>query len=66
MCMTSHQPLISCTAPGLPKSMNQVVAQPSWRPQRQYQRVQTFGTAWDLADHPGLQHLTKLLKVGLL
>jgi transposase len=26
MCMTSPQPLISCTAPGLPKSMNQVVA----------------------------------------
>lgn len=66
MCMTSPQPLISCTAPGLPKSMNQVVAPAIGAPPAPVPAGPALGTAWDLADHPGLQHLTKLLKVGLL
>jgi len=31
-----------------------------------HQLVQTLCPTWDLADHPGLQHLTKLLQVGLI
>ena len=31
-----------------------------------HQLVQTIGPAWDLADHPGLQHLPKFLQVGLV
>jgi hypothetical protein len=31
-----------------------------------HQLVQTLGPAWDLADHPGLEHLAKLLQVGLI
>jgi len=27
--------------------------------------VQTLGSTWDLTDHPSLQHLSKLLKVGV-
>ncbi len=30
------------------------------------QLVQTLGTTWDLADHPGLQHLAEFLQVGLV
>ncbi|MCP9842023.1 hypothetical protein KBY93_15570 [Synechococcus sp. J7-Johnson] len=31
-----------------------------------HQLVKTLGAAWDLADHPGLQHLTELLQMGLV
>ena len=30
------------------------------------QLVQTLDTTWDLADHPGLQHLAEFLQVGLI
>lgn len=30
------------------------------------QLVQTVGPAWDLAGHPGLEHLPELLQVGLV
>jgi hypothetical protein len=30
------------------------------------QLVQTLGSSWDLADHPGLQHLAEFLQVGLV
>jgi hypothetical protein len=30
------------------------------------QLVQTTFPTWDLADHPGLQHLAKLLQLGLV
>jgi hypothetical protein len=28
--------------------------------------VETVCAAWDLADHPSLEHLTELLQVGLV
>ncbi len=31
-----------------------------------HQLVETDGAAWDLADHPGLQHLPELLQMGLI
>ena len=31
-----------------------------------HQLVQTLAPAWDLTDHPGLEHLAELLQVGLV
>ena len=51
------------------KAMLAVLGLDSRAPQRfavADQLVQTVGPAWDLAGHPGLEHLPELLQVGLI